>query len=81
MRAGIEKVLASRSTQRVLKWFGHVEIMDKYRMTRSLLMEEVSGARVRGLMDGMMVALGSRRMTVELRDNKDRNEWRALVHM
>ena len=34
LRAGIERELASRAYQRVLKWFGHVERMDKYRMTR-----------------------------------------------
>ena len=29
-RAGIERELASRADQRVLRWFGHVEIMDEY---------------------------------------------------
>ena len=27
-RAGIERALASRADQRVLRWFGHVERMD-----------------------------------------------------
>ena len=36
-RAGIERELASRADQRVLRWFGHVERMDEYRMA------EVSG--------------------------------------
>ena len=31
-RAGIERKLASRADQRVLRWFGHVERMDEYRM-------------------------------------------------
>ena len=31
-RAGIERELASRADQRVLRWFGHVERMDDYRM-------------------------------------------------
>ena len=31
-RDGIEKELASRADQRVLRWFGHVERMDEYRM-------------------------------------------------
>ena len=31
-RAGIEMELASRADQRVLRWFGHVERMDDYRM-------------------------------------------------
>ena len=87
-KAGIEKELASRADQRVLRWFGHVERMDEYRMARSVLMAEVSGGRVRGrprlgLMNGVKVALGNRGMTVEptRRCEKDRKEWRALVHM
>ena len=31
-RAGIERELASRADQRVLKWFGHVERMDEFRI-------------------------------------------------
>ena len=69
-RAGIEKELASRADQRVLRWFGHVERIDEYRMARRVLMTEVSGGRVRGRprlgwMDGVKVALGNRGMTVE----------------
>ena len=41
-RAGIERELASRSDQRVLRWFGHVERMNDYRMARRVLMAEVS---------------------------------------
>ena len=71
-RAGIERELMSRMDQRVLsvlRWFGHAERMDEYRMTTRLLMANVSGVRVRGRprlgwMDGMKVALGSRGMTV-----------------
>ena len=40
MRAGIERELASRADQRVLRWFGRVERMDEYRMARSLLMQQ-----------------------------------------
>ena len=29
-RAGIERELASRADQRVLRWFGHLERMDEY---------------------------------------------------
>ena len=66
----IERALASRADQRVLRWFGHVEKMDEYRMVRRVLMAEVSGGRVRGRprlgwMDGVNVALGNRGMTVE----------------
>ena len=69
-RAGIERELASRTYQRVLRWFGHLERMDEYRMARRVLMAEVSGGRVRGRpklgwMNGVKVALGDRRTTVE----------------
>ena len=83
-RAGIERELASRS----LRWFGHVERMDEYRMARRVLMAEVSGGRLRGRprlgwMDGVKVALGNRGMTVEAARQcaKDRKEWRAVLHM
>ena len=33
-RAGIERELASRADQRVLRWFGHVDRFDEYRMAR-----------------------------------------------
>ena len=87
-RAGIERELASRADQRVLRWFGLEERMDEYRIARRVLMAEVSGGRVRGRprlgwMDGVKVALGNRGMTVEAARQcaEDRKEWRALVHM
>ena len=87
-RAGIERELVRRADQRVLRWFGHVQIMDEYRMARRVLMAEVSGGRVRGRkrlgwMDGVKVALGNRVVTVEAarQCSKDRKAWRALVHM
>ena len=45
-RAGIERVLASRAYQRVLKWFLHVERMDECRIARRVLMGKVSGGQV-----------------------------------
>ena len=53
-----------------MRWFGHVERMDEYRMARRVLMAEVSGGLIRGRprlgwMDGVKVALGNRGMTVE----------------
>ena len=87
-RAGIERELASRADQRVLRWFGHVQRMDEYRMAIKVLTAEVSGGLVRGRprlgwMDGVKVALGIRGMTVEAARQcaKDRKAWRALVHM
>ena len=35
--AGIERELASRADQSVLRWFRQVERMDRYRMTRRVL--------------------------------------------
>ena len=74
-RAGIERELASREDQRVLRWFGHVKRIDEYRMARRVLMAEVSGGRYEGgrvrgrprlgWMDGVKVALGNRGMMVE----------------
>ena len=65
-----ERKLESRADQRVLRWFGHMERMDEFRMARRVLMAEVSIGRVRGrprlgLMDGVKVFLGNRGMTVE----------------
>ena len=86
-RAGIERELESRADQRVLRWFGHVERMDEYRVTRKVLISEVRGGRVRerprlGWMDGVKATFGNRRMTVEAAHQyaKDQKEWRALVH-
>ena len=84
-RAGIEMELASSADQRLLRWFGHVERLDDYRMARMLLMAEVSWGQVRGTprlgwMDGVKVALGNRGMTVEAA-RQCAKEWRALVHM
>ena len=88
-RAGIERELASRADQRVLRFLGMwKEWMHEYRMARSVLMAEVSGRLVRGRpssgwMYGVKVALGKRGMTVEAARQcaKDRKEWRSLVHI
>ena len=45
-RAGIERELASRADQRVLRWFEHVQRMDEYHIARRVLMAEVSGGWV-----------------------------------
>ena len=48
-RAGIKRELASGADQRVLRWFGHVERMDGYRMARRELVDGgVSERRARG---------------------------------
>ena len=87
-RDGIERVLASRADQGVLRWFGHVERMDEYRMARTVLMAEVCGGWVPGRsrlgwMYGVKVALGNIGVMVEAARQcaKVRKAWRALVHM
>ena len=57
-------------------------------MARRVLMAKVSMGRVRGRprlgwMDDVKVALGNRGMKVEAarQCEKDRKEWRALLHM
>ena len=59
-----------------------------YGRSESIEMVWACGRRVRGRprlgwMDGVKVALGNRGMTVEAarQCEKDRKEWRALVHM
>ena len=84
-RAPKERELASRADQRVLRWFGHVELMDLYRMARRVLMAEVCGGRVRGRsrlgwMDGVKMALFNRGMMVEAA-RQCAKDWRALVNM
>ena len=90
-RAGMERKLESRADQRVLRWFGHVERMDEYRMARRMMMMvEVSGGRVRGRprlgwMYGVKAVGLRQEECVEDRwlsqCAEDRKEWRALVHM
>ena len=87
-RAGIDRELASRVDQKVLKWLKHVERMDEYCRARRLLTAEVSGGWVQGRpklgwMDGMKVALGCREKTgqAEKQCVKVNKEWIALVHM
>ena len=50
-RAGIERELASREDPSVLRWFGHVEKSGEYSMARMVLLEKVSGGRVRGRLE------------------------------
>ena len=82
-RAGIEREFVSQAYQRVLRWFGNVERMDEYHMTRSLLMAEASGTRYEVSMDGVKVDLSNSGMlTKAVRQFAiDRKEWKALVYM
>ena len=72
-------LLASRAGQRVWRWFGHVERMDDYRMTRRVLMAVVSVLPVRGRqrlgwMDGVKVDLSNRGMTGGCATMRQRSE-------
>ena len=60
MRAGIERDLASRADQSVLRWFGHVERMDEHHMVRRVW-RAVRGRPTLGWTDGV----GNRGMAVE----------------
>ena len=56
--------LVSRAHQRVLRWSGHVDRKDEFRMARKVLMAEVSGGLGRERprlfwMDGVKVASGN----------------------
>ena len=83
-RAEIERELASRADQRILRWFGHVERMDEYRMARGVLMVDVSGGRLRGRprlgwMDGLKVALGKRRKSCIEIESCNTSEYFTIV--
>ena len=69
-RAEIERYLASRADQRVLRWFGHGKRIDDRvpYAQKDMLMGEIRGGRVHGRprigwMDGVKVALDNREMT------------------
>ena len=69
-RDDIERELTSTADQRGLRWFGHVERMDEYRIARRVFMADASGGRVRsrprlGWMDGVKMDLGIRGMMVK----------------
>ena len=67
-RAGLERELASRADQRVLRWFWHVEKMDEHRMARRALMagRRETEVRLDGLCEG-----GHRQLKNEGRGKKE----------
>ena len=83
-RAGLERELASRADQRVLRWFEHVERMDEYRIARRVLMAEVWGTgttETEVRLDGWCEGGLRQQRNYGGGCAKDRKEWRALVHM
>ena len=85
-RAGIERELASKADQRVLRWFGHVERMDEYRPYGQKGVDGPSqwrtGVRETEVrLDGWCEGGLSQQRNDSGGCAKDRKEWRALVHM
>ena len=87
-RQSVIKAAGSWVDQRVFRWFGHVERMNKQLMASRVFTAEVSGKQVRGRprlcwMDCVSVALGSEVMIIETarQCTNDAKESRALVHL
>ena len=87
-RAGIERKLASRVDQRVLRWFGHVKRMDEHCMARRVLMAEASAGHPQSRLTEVRFDGWCEGCLGQQRDDcggcsttKHRKEWRALVHM
>ena len=85
-RVGVDRSLADRVDQRVLRWYGHMERMNEERLTKRVWRAEVDGVRPRGRpkmrwMDGVKRALDARGMSVEDGRVKarDRSGWRVIV--
>ena len=83
MRVGIERELASRADQRVLRWFGYVERMDEipygkkgvYGGSKWRAGTRETVVRLDGWCEGGMTVEAGRQCA------KDRKEWRSLVHL
>ena len=84
-RAQVEGQLSCRVDQCVLRWFGHVEKMDKEHMVKKVMISYVEGNRCRGTpklewMDGVRMALGERSMSLEQgRLNALDRRWELIV--
>ena len=84
-RAGIESKLVSRADQRGLRWFGHVERMDEYRMARRMVMAEVCVGTGRRETEVSLEGWCEGGLRQHRSDGggcaKYQKEWKALVHM
>ena len=70
-RTRIERQPASRVDQRILRWFGHVERMDEYHKTRTVLVAAVSEGMVQdrprlGWIEDVNMVSFCRGMTMEV---------------
>ena len=82
----MRKELASRVDMNVLRWFGHVEMMDNEQLLKKVMNAKVDGRSVRGRprfgwMNGVKRALNDRRMDMKEASERarNRNEWRMIV--
>ena len=64
-RAGIERDLASRADQRVLRWFGHVERMVEF-LSIFIHLAYVKRIGQKGVDDGRKLRAGTRETEVNL---------------
>ena len=86
-RTDVVRKLADRAEQGVLRWFGHVEIMDGERLAKKMNGSDVSGVRLRGRprmgwMNSVKRSLDARRMSVKQGRVvvRERDEWRAVIN-
>ena len=81
-RTGVRRELAARIDTNVLRWFGHLEWMDKERLLKKVMNAKVNGRNARGRprfgwMDGVKRALNDERVDVREANEcaRNRNEW------
>ena len=79
--------LEDRVDARVLRWFGHMVMMDDRVLLKKVIESEMSGNWPRsrpkfGWMDGVKQALGRRDISVEIARERavNRREWRMIVN-
>ena len=77
-RTGVRKELAARVDMNVLRWFGHVEMMDNERLLKKIMNAKVNGRSARGRprfgwMDEVKRALNDRRMDRREASERARN--------
>ena len=86
VRNEVVRTRAARVDMNVLRWFGHVEMMDNERLLKKVMDAKVDGRSARGRprfgwMDGVKRALNDKRMDVREESERARNrkEWQTIV--
>ena len=84
--ADIKETIAEKVDRRVLRWFGHVEMMDERRWPRNFKAAKVEGQQRRGeplfgWLDGVQRALANRECGLHeaMQLARERSVWRELV--